>query len=1072
MSDPFDKIMSSMSSVGSVRRGSSSSVHRSSSSSSRIPKRDLRDRSRDEPVSKRGATGDSVFASPSQPAPGRETFALINTQEVQTNMFALVLTKMPLRLTRARFEVTLHFKNGKSFDLNDGLVGVSGDVNAHNRRSAQTTIFNKFFELNKKLFAGRDRSFVVYDGAATLYMPDIVYQGGEETYEYQMEPGAFNPQEWNVVSKIIRKKNCCFTIKISKTGHVHTQGPELKTEANRMELTRFMECLTSSTLKIEENLQFGNSTFSLLQEPVSEPDPVSEIRPGYAKVARVVEGRNGKGVEVLMTIDTKLSPFYKACSLLKFLISRYQDLKRGPGGGGGGRGGYNDRSNSRDSRGGYGGRSDSRDRRGGYDRRGSDVGGGRDENRGRGYDGGRRDDRYDPRRGDGDSGTDYNASELKEVEEVIGQNKMVRNNMEAAMKGLYVEATHMSKESNCIVLIAGIHDGNAENTVFMFKDKDTEEEREISVADYFLEQYNYRLKYPRMLLVFVKRFKSICYYPMEVLRILPGQRIKIQKMTANVQSMMTGRNSSLPSRHVELIQSILRDSLRLERSEYMEAFGVELDSTKPVHMRARLLPPAKCKFSNQEYVPDMGRVQFRTQARFVQPARVHSVMVAIFDRALEKRQAEDFCDALYRHCRSNGIIVEKKSEDWSIREMNSHDKVDIKSRMEKCIRDKETILVGIARDKKPDVHDILKYYEEIVGMQTIQLCSQTAMKMLNEQGGRQTIDNVMRKFNLKCGGVNFHVDIPSDIHGKSVVTNASAVRQKLLEHTMFVGFEITHGSSRTLYDRMRSQMDGEPSVVGVAYSLTSSTQLGGFTYLQTQREYKLQKLAEKFPVCLKAYNEDTKRLPSKIVIYRVGVGEGDFRRVKEEVDEIRSSFDTVQPGYRPELVVIIAQRNSHTRIFPASIRGGKAIEQNVCSGTAIDNVITSVGVEEFILVSQTPLIGTVRPCKYTILVNDPKWSKNEIMHLTYFRAFGHQVSYQPPSVPDILYAAENLAKRGRNNWKVHEREVSLQEVEQRVLKKHADYIDDKMREELASAIITEISDEMNAMTIQKRNFWA
>uniref|UniRef100_A0A8R1DW79 Piwi domain-containing protein n=1 Tax=Caenorhabditis japonica TaxID=281687 RepID=A0A8R1DW79_CAEJA len=610
----------------------------------------------------------------------------------------------------------------------------------------------------------------------------------------------------------------------------------------------------------------------------------------------------------------------------------------------------------------------------------------------------------------------------------------------------------------------------AERTVFTMKDENGE--REISVADYFVEKYNYRLKYPRMPLVFSMRLKHANYYPVELLKIIPGQRIKMSKMTVTVQSAMTSRNSSMPRQHVELVQKILHESLRLERNPYMDAFGIELESTNLIQLKAKILPPAQIRFKDQAYLPRPRSVAFRTQAKFVNPARLKSIAIIIFDHAIDERQAGGFCEALHRYCRDQGISVMEDHRKWQIKEMRSCDNSEIKRKMERYRDEKVDILIGICQEKRPDVHDVLKYYEEACGMQTIQLCSQTVNKMMSQQGGRQTIDNVMRKFNLKCGGTNFHVDIPQECMGRSVCSNNETLRRKLFEHTQFIGFEISHGASRTLYNRAHGQMDGDPSVVGVSYSLTNSTELGGFTYLQTSREYKLQNLEKKFPECVNAYKEHAKRLPSKIVVYRVGMGEGDIKRLKEEIEEIRSTFDKIQPGYRPHLIVIVAQKNSHTRVFPARIEGHKAGEQNVPSGTCLDNGITSFGAEEFILVSQTPLIGTVRPCKYTILENDPKWTKNEISHLTYFRAFGHQVSYQPPSVPDVLYAAENLAKRGRNNWIVHKKMDNMQDVERKILKRYPELDTEEMRDELAAAIITDMSERMNGMTIMKRNFWA
>ncbi|ULT87272.1 hypothetical protein L3Y34_006808 [Caenorhabditis briggsae] len=1053
MSDPLDKIMGNMG--GDLKPASSTS----SSSFTRIPKRDRTSPEKGEPSSKRSAP----FTTPSSTTKiGRDSFAVMDTMEVQMNMFQLDITKMPPVIQRLHVDTLIITSKGKEINLNLGTVSTGGDVNSHNRRLAQHEIMRKFFEKKRSLFSSSSYHSLAYDTAACLYIPEGQYRGGEYE-EACLSQQDFAPEEWDIVSKISRRKDDSFSVRIKPAGAVYTQGDEVFEPSNRYELTRIVEIVTSQKLNTTDFYQFGNATFPLRAHPNSEPDASSEIRSGFAKVARLTEGREGKH-EMLMTVDTKLSPFYKPTSVIRCVLTKIQESRGGGGGGGrggygGGRGGYGGRNDSRDSRGSFGGRSDSRDPRGyggGYDRRSNS----RDSRGGR--------DSYDSRRGGGDS-EDFSSHEIDEIARACMESDKFLYSLESALKGLFVEAIHL-KGSACTIRITSIKQCTANNT--KFTKKDDKGEREISVSDYFYEEYNIKLKYPNLPLIVSKKMKYECFFPMEVLRIIPGQRIKVNKMSATVQSAMTGRNATMPRQHVDLVQRILQDSLKLERNKYMDAFGIELKSTRPVQLKAKILPPAEIRFKNLTYMPEIKRPGFKNPGKFVEPAHIYRVAVVSFDNAIDMRQAEDFCDRLFDYCRDQGIKCDRESKDWSIRELSSSDNVGIKEAMENWMKKKVDIFVGIARDKKPDVHDIMKYYEESVGMQTIQLCKQTVDKMMNPQGGRQTIDNVMRKFNLKCGGTNFYVDIPSNIRGRSICSNTETLHKKLLEKVQFIGFEISHGAARTLYDRSRNQMDGEPSIVGVSYSLKHSTQLGGFSYMQTQKEYKIQKLDDAFPKCVKAYAEDAKTLPTRIVIYRVGAGEGDFKRIKEEIQEIRGTFEKIEKGYNPALVFIVAQKGSHTRIFPSRIDGNKAFEQNVPSGTCIDNVVTSFGYDEFILSSQTPLIGTVRPCKYTIIANDPAWSKNELIHLTYFRAFGHQVSYQPPSVPDVLYAAENLAKRGKNNYKVHQRYVSMQAIERRIISENADFVNENMQEQLASAIIDEMSDAMNGMTIPKRNFWA
>lgn len=916
---------------------------------------------------------------------------------------------MPRKIQRFHVDTLIKGKNGKIFNVNHGVLANSGDINSHNKRLAQHALMQKFHKKRRELFGQHDYHILAYDCANTLYLPDGVYLGRNEE-ECTFKSDDFSPEQWNITSKLSRKKDYTYVMKIRPSGFIYTSGEEASEVANRMELTRCVEIVTSQKLNNSDYCQFGNDTFSFRAQPVSEPDATSEIRSGFAKVSRIVEGRNGKN-EMLMAIDTKASPFYKSTSVLNFVCGKYLE-KRGS------------------SRNDYRGRGD-----------------------------------YNRKKTGGGSTDAPDHQDVAEVERSL-EYRENRQQIEEALKGLLVSAAHLKNSTN-LIMISRVAETNSETTKFMTNNG----EREISVADHYLEAYNYRLKYPKMPLVVSKRFRDECFYPMELLQVAPGQRIKDHKMSAAVQMAMKGQKSTLPQKHVDLVKHVLSRNLKLDRNLYMDAFGIKLESAELVKLQSKILPPPQIKFKDEVYMPKMGNPVFRTNGRFVDPADINAVAIVVFDRAIDMRQAENFCDRLSCYCRENGITVKKSSRDWPIREINSEDSVAIKNAMEKWFSKGVNILVAIAKEKKPDVHDVLKYYEASVGLQTIQVCKQTVDMMLSS-GGRQTADNVMRKFNLKCGGTNFFVQIPRSVNGRTVCADAHLLNEKLFERVQFIGFDISHGASRTLFDRSTGKMDGEVSIVGVSYSLSHSTHLGGFAYMQTQKEYKLQKLDEVFPKCVDSYRNHTGRLPSKIVIYRIGAGEGDFKRVKEEVDKIRGTFNRIQPDYRPQLVVIIAQRDSHVRVFPAHITGSKAGQQNVTSGTCVDSVITSLGHQEFILSSQMPLLGTVRPCKYTILTNDPNWTKTEITHLTYFRAFGHQVSYQPPSFPDVLYAAENLAKRGRNNYKVHQRFVNLQAVERSVIAENSDLVSEEMREQLAAAIVDEMSAAINGMTISKRNFWA
>ncbi|EFO88672.1 hypothetical protein CRE_06564 [Caenorhabditis remanei] len=973
-----------------------------------------------------------------------KTFTPIGKCEVQTNVFKVDITKLPFRLTRLSMETTLC--GGKvDVNLTEGHQAVSGGVNDSERRLALHTVFLKLFQRHPDIF-GTDILQYTYDCANTIYGFETAYKGGDAKLEDKIERKDFSDKEWEMISRILRRQSMFFKVILSANGFVYSDGPNALSNENRQELTRVVENCSSEVLNTTDYLQYGSQTFPMNEPPVFKPDATTEIRCGFDKAVRLAEGLAGTP-EIVVTIDTKLSPFFSATSTLKFFCSKYAEFK-----------GVSTGSQPGTSRGNRPG-----DR--GGDRRGF---GGRDPR----ADQRRRSRSRSPiRRDEKPVQDDWNYNEVKEIQSAYerGTEKNLLGRIEEALKGLLVVPIHLPKDKNRNIIVSRIAGSNAMNSIFELN-KGKDDARNISVADYFKEKYNYQIKFPHLPLVVSGRLKNETFMPLELLNIVPGQRIKIQKMSANVQASMTGQNATLPRDHVLRIREILKGHLKIENNPHLKKFGIHV-AREPIQMEAMMLSPAQMIFANRAIVvPPPGTVQFRQNKgqKYYKPAKINNVAVVNFDGAVTN--LEIFSARLHATCLKNGLEMRKSHQEWLKYQWNSNDASYIKAEMVKMRDAQITIIVAITPEKKPDVHDVLKYFEASAGLQTIQIHINTADCFVRDAGGAQTVDNVMRKLNLKCGGINYLVEIPQSYDHKVVCSNVSFVQQKLFAKTQFVGFEMTHGPSRTLYDRVQGTFDGEPTVVGCSYSLKAVTDLGGFHFLQERNEYKLKNLDSKITVCLEQYKKSAGALPEVLLVYRTGAGEGDFKRVEEEVQDMRKALEKV--GSKSKLVVVVVQKTSHTRIFPKEIKGNKPVEQNVKSGTCIDGQITSAGRQEFVLVCQSALIGTVRPVKYTIVANDPAWSKNEMAHLTYFLAFGHQVSYQPPAIPHVLYAADNLAKRGRNNFLQHKKLGLLTKSIKKVLAEHKDLAVEGHEAELDSLLVESITDAMNKMAVKNRSFWA
>ncbi|EGT56835.1 hypothetical protein CAEBREN_32850 [Caenorhabditis brenneri] len=684
---------------------------------------------------------------------------------------------------------------------------------------------------------------------------------------------------------VFREKDTEFEIRIRSIGEVYTRGDKALDEKNRSELTRCVETISNQILHTERFFLFNSGTYPVQGGVLNKPDAVTEIKSGFSKVYRVVAAKSGQPKAVL-TVDTASSPFFKATSVPKFVVSKLQS--------GGGRGGF----------GGRGGRGGDRERMSVMEIAVTIA-------------------VVAQRRNDGGLIImDFDERAVKDMERDFksGPGPICNNlkTIKAALKGLECYPLHLKgKQTNCAIIIDKIHDASAIKLCFT-KDDEGNEPFQINIADYFKQVYCYTLKFPDLPVV------GDCEFDLPIVVPRSGRTRKSQ---IGQQSNMAGRNSSLPKQHAVEARRVLDEYLKANSgNQYFKAFRLHLKSSSPIIMDAKILGPPNLKFHNKL----------------------------------------NFMSKLYDQCSQQRFRMKKR---WDVQTSHPDAFEDLRRYMELAKEKDIIIVIGIVEEKKPLMHDYMKYYEEKVGMQTIQITKDTARKFTQKGGGKQTIDNVLRKLNSTCGGTNFYVQIAGKHRNGNACTDARELYKKLYRQTQFIGFELSHTGARTRFDIQKDIYDGDPTSVGVGYSLRHASQLGGFIYFQDTRLHKLTRLDVKFRICLEGYLKADQRLPKQLVIYHIGSGEGDYAQIRGEVEEMREACLNFKAEYKPRFVVILVQRRSSIRVFPKRIEGNNSKAQNVPSGTCVDTVGNAHGLDEFVLCCQTPLIGIVRPTKYTILVN-------------------------------------------------------------------------------------------------------
>lgn len=176
----------------------------------------------------------------------------------------------------------------------------------------------------------------------------------------------------------------------------------------------------------------------------------------------------------------------------------------------------------------------------------------------------------------------------------------------------------------------------------------------------------------------------------------------------------------------------------------------------------------------------------------------------------------------------------------------------------------------------------------------------------------------------------------------------------------------------------------------------------------TTGEEQTNHMFENITKGLKEYVNMCGALPSKICIYRDGVGDGQIGYVKEmEITALKARLNQIyskrESQYR--LLFIVVNKRIRTRLFTEN----RSNQGNPYPGTVVDDVITLPERYDFFLVSQHVRQGTVSPTSYNVLVDETELPANRVQALTY--KYTHLYYNWPGTVrvPAVCQYASKLA---------------------------------------------------------------
>ncbi|KAE8628028.1 hypothetical protein XENTR_v10007275 [Xenopus tropicalis] len=219
----------------------------------------------------------------------------------------------------------------------------------------------------------------------------------------------------------------------------------------------------------------------------------------------------------------------------------------------------------------------------------------------------------------------------------------------------------------------------------------------------------------------------------------------------------------------------------------------------------------------------------------------------------------------------------------------------------------------------------------------------------------QTVLSVATKIamqmNCKMGGELWSVEIP-------------------LGEMMVIGIDCYHDT-----------LSGKRSIAGFVASMNRNlTRWYSRCVLQDQK----QEIVDGLKVCLQAslhaWFNCNKNLPSRILIYRDGVGDGQLKTlVNYEIPQFLDCIKSAGRDYCPKLSIIVVKKRINARFF--AHLGGRI--QNPPPGTVVDVEVTRPEWYDFFIVSQSVRQGTVSPTHYNVVYDSSGLKPDYMQRLTY-----------------------------------------------------------------------------------------
>ncbi|KAF7635095.1 hypothetical protein Mgra_00005536 [Meloidogyne graminicola] len=524
----------------------------------------------------------------------------------------------------------------------------------------------------------------------------------------------------------------------------------------------------------------------------------------------------------------------------------------------------------------------------------------------------------------------------------------------------------------------------------------------VSLVDYFNETKNIRLnnlRFPGVYPIGKPKEK----FPVEQLIILEGQKIPQEKQSPDLVDILLKKNSIAPTeRHKRICQSGYELALWNGKNNVLSSFSIKVQSeSNDTTIDIRPLPHLLYK-NNREVAPcdDKGD-WMRNSGNFLVPASFPKEWIILF-HSQYREMIEEFIKKLREKCTEKGMTFgTPKLYPLAQNLFHSGSSLPNEKEWKNCFyhcAQEKIQFVFMIDSKVNDSHGLLKLFE------VYRLSN--SPKLITQQVTTETVE------------IN---------ESKKPKLNESIDEEEMIDE------DYTLTST-------------EPSVVGICANMAENPYsfIGDYFYQTSRKEaVDLDVLTQRSRWILASlmHNRPKQKCPEYVFILRDGLSEGQYEMAyRNEFEAIKKGFALHDSNYSPKFVFVIGSKRHFKKFF--SLDNDKA--ENMPPGSIIHEKVVRPDVFEFYLQSHFPIKGTGKPVEYVVLVNETNFNSNidslkeyakllryktakqtDLEELMFKRSlysflitlsFNHQIVSRPISLPEPVFQADELAKRGHANY--------------------------------------------------------